>query len=112
VLHLLHIPALRDHKGWITCVQIGAEYSHIDFKLDSFLLRSASSCNKRSMPFGAEPSIGNGHPYRDPRPIPMLRVSLSNRSTALFARSLELAPKSPCARAADIAADVKNCIRL
>jgi misacylated tRNA(Ala) deacylase len=35
VLHVLNTIALRDHGGWITGVQIGPEYSRIDFALDS-----------------------------------------------------------------------------
>src|SRR5262245_59687933 len=36
VLHVLNTIALRDYGGWITGVQIGVEYSRIDFKLDNF----------------------------------------------------------------------------
>jgi misacylated tRNA(Ala) deacylase len=36
VLHVLNTIALRDYGGWITGVQISADYSRIDFKLDSF----------------------------------------------------------------------------
>ncbi|MBF0529334.1 MAG: alanyl-tRNA editing protein [Deltaproteobacteria bacterium] len=36
VLHVLNTIALRDYDGWITGVQIGADYSRIDFKLDGF----------------------------------------------------------------------------
>jgi misacylated tRNA(Ala) deacylase len=36
VLHVLNTIALRDYGGWITGVQIGPEYSRIDFKLDGF----------------------------------------------------------------------------
>jgi misacylated tRNA(Ala) deacylase len=36
VLHILNTIALRDYDGWITGVQIGADYSRIDFKLDGF----------------------------------------------------------------------------
>jgi misacylated tRNA(Ala) deacylase len=36
VLHVLNTIALRDHGGWITGVQIGTEYSRIDFKLEGF----------------------------------------------------------------------------
>jgi misacylated tRNA(Ala) deacylase len=35
VLHVLNTIALRDYGGWITGVQIGVDYSRIDFKLDS-----------------------------------------------------------------------------
>jgi misacylated tRNA(Ala) deacylase len=34
VLHVLNTIALRDYGGWITGVQIGVDYSRIDFKLD------------------------------------------------------------------------------
>jgi misacylated tRNA(Ala) deacylase len=34
-LHVLDTIALRDHGGWITGVQIGPDYSRIDFKLDA-----------------------------------------------------------------------------
>jgi misacylated tRNA(Ala) deacylase len=36
VLHVLNTIALRDYGGWITGVQIGADYSRIDFKLENF----------------------------------------------------------------------------
>jgi misacylated tRNA(Ala) deacylase len=41
VLHVLNTIALRDHGGWITGVQIGTDYSRIDFKLEDF---SAALC--------------------------------------------------------------------
>jgi misacylated tRNA(Ala) deacylase len=34
VLHVLNTVALRDYSGWITGVQIGEDYSRIDFRLD------------------------------------------------------------------------------
>ena len=34
VLHVLNTVALREYGGWITGVQIGVDYSRIDFKLD------------------------------------------------------------------------------
>ncbi len=40
-LHVLNTIALRDYGGWITGVQIGVEYSRIDFTLDGF---SAAMC--------------------------------------------------------------------
>ena len=40
-LHVLNTVALRDHGGWITGVQMAAEYSRIDFKLEGF---SAAVC--------------------------------------------------------------------
>jgi misacylated tRNA(Ala) deacylase len=36
VLHVVNTIALRDYAGWITGVQIGADYSRIDFKLEGF----------------------------------------------------------------------------
>jgi misacylated tRNA(Ala) deacylase len=36
VLHVLNTIALRDYEGWITGVQIGTDYSRIDFKFDKF----------------------------------------------------------------------------
>jgi Ser-tRNA(Ala) deacylase AlaX len=41
VLHVLNTIALRDYGGWITGVQIAADYSRIDFKLAGF---SAAMC--------------------------------------------------------------------
>jgi misacylated tRNA(Ala) deacylase len=37
----LNTLALRDYRGWITGVQIGVDYSRIDFKLENF---SAALC--------------------------------------------------------------------
>ena len=36
VLHVLNTIALRDYGAWITGVQIGIEYSRIDFKFENF----------------------------------------------------------------------------
>lgn len=36
VLHVLNTIALRDYNGWITGVQIGEDYSRIDFNLENF----------------------------------------------------------------------------
>jgi Ser-tRNA(Ala) deacylase AlaX len=41
VLHVLNTITLRDYGGWITGVQIAADYSRIDFKLEGF---SAALC--------------------------------------------------------------------
>ncbi len=41
VLHVLNTVALRNYGGWITGVQIAADYSRIDFKLEGF---SAAMC--------------------------------------------------------------------
>jgi len=43
VLHVLNTVALRDYRGWITGVQIGADYSRIDFKIEGF---SAAMCSE------------------------------------------------------------------
>jgi misacylated tRNA(Ala) deacylase len=43
VLHVLNTIALRDYGGWITGVQIGTDYSRIDFKLEGF---SAALCTE------------------------------------------------------------------
>jgi len=36
VLHVLNTIALKDYGGWITGVQIGVDYSRIDFKVEGF----------------------------------------------------------------------------
>jgi len=36
VLHVFNTIALRDYGGWITGVQIGTDYSRIDFRLEDF----------------------------------------------------------------------------
>ena len=43
VLHILNTIALQDYGGWITGVQIGTEYSRIDFKLEGL---SAALCTE------------------------------------------------------------------
>lgn len=43
VLHILNTVALRDYGGWITGVQIGTDYSRIDFKIEGF---SAALCSE------------------------------------------------------------------
>ena len=43
VLHILSTIALHDYQGWITGVQIGVDYSRIDFKLENF---SAAICTE------------------------------------------------------------------
>jgi Ser-tRNA(Ala) deacylase AlaX len=43
VLHVLNTVVLRDYGGWITGVQIGADYSRIDFKIEGF---SAAMCSE------------------------------------------------------------------
>jgi misacylated tRNA(Ala) deacylase len=42
-LHVLNTIALQDYNGWITGVQIGTEYSRIDFNLENF---SATLCTE------------------------------------------------------------------
>jgi misacylated tRNA(Ala) deacylase len=43
VLHVLNTIALRNYGGWMTGVQIGVEYSRIDFRLNPF---SAAMCGE------------------------------------------------------------------
>ena len=43
VLHVLNTVSLKDYQGWITGVQIGTDYSRIDFKLKGF---SAALCEE------------------------------------------------------------------
>lgn len=43
VLHILNTIALRDYDAWITGVQIGVDYSRIDFKFENFSPEAASA---------------------------------------------------------------------
>jgi Ser-tRNA(Ala) deacylase AlaX len=43
VLHVLNTVALKEYGGWITGVQIGVDYSRIDFKIEGF---SAAVCSE------------------------------------------------------------------
>jgi misacylated tRNA(Ala) deacylase len=47
VLHVLNTVALRDYGGWITGVQIGADYSRIDFKIEGFSTAMCSELEQR-----------------------------------------------------------------
>ena len=47
VLHVLNTIALRDYGGWITGVQIAAEYSRIDFKLEGFSAAMSAELEKK-----------------------------------------------------------------
>ena len=47
VLHVLNTIALRDYGGWITGVQIAADYSRIDFRLDGFSATLRADLEKR-----------------------------------------------------------------
>jgi misacylated tRNA(Ala) deacylase len=47
VLHVLNTLALRDFGGWITGVQIGVDYSRIDFKLDGFSAALATELERK-----------------------------------------------------------------
>jgi misacylated tRNA(Ala) deacylase len=47
VLHVLNTIALRDFGGWITGVQIGVDYSRIDFKLDGFSAALATELERK-----------------------------------------------------------------
>jgi misacylated tRNA(Ala) deacylase len=59
VLHVLNTLALRDYQGWITGVQIGTEYSRIDFKLDRF---SAALCVELAQKVNAV--LAQDHPLK------------------------------------------------
>lgn len=47
VLHVLNTIALRDYGGWITGVQIAAEYSRIDFRLEGFSVAMCAELEKK-----------------------------------------------------------------
>jgi misacylated tRNA(Ala) deacylase len=47
VLHVLNTIALRDYGGWITGVQIGVEYSRIDFKLEGLSTAMRAELEKK-----------------------------------------------------------------
>lgn len=47
VLHVLNTIALRDYGGWITGVQIGVDYSRIDFKLEGFSAAMRAELEKK-----------------------------------------------------------------
>jgi misacylated tRNA(Ala) deacylase len=46
-LHVLNTIALRDYAGWITGVQIGVEYSRIDFKQEGFSASMRAELEKK-----------------------------------------------------------------
>ncbi len=47
VLHVLNTITLRDYGGWITGVQIAADYSRIDFKLEKFSTELCGELEKK-----------------------------------------------------------------
>jgi len=47
VLHVLNTIALRNYGGWITGVQIAADYSRIDFKLEGFSSAMCAEMEKK-----------------------------------------------------------------
>lgn len=59
VLHVLNTIALRDYHGWITGVQIGVEYSRIDFKFDDF-----SSALRDALELKVNGVLAESHPIR------------------------------------------------
>jgi len=59
VLHVLNTIALKDYGGWITGVQIGVDYSRIDFKLEGF---SAAMCHELERKVNAV--LEGNHPLR------------------------------------------------
>jgi misacylated tRNA(Ala) deacylase len=46
-LHVLNTVALRDYGGWITGVQIAADYSRIDFKMEGFSTAICAEMEKK-----------------------------------------------------------------
>jgi misacylated tRNA(Ala) deacylase len=46
-LHVLNTIALREYGGWITGVQIGTDYSRIDFKLEGFTAAMGAELEKK-----------------------------------------------------------------
>lgn len=58
-LHVLNTIALRDYDAWITGVQIGPDYSRIDFKLESISASITVELESRTNAVLAE-----GHPVR------------------------------------------------
>ena len=59
VLHVLNTVALRDYGGWITGVQIGADYSRIDFKIEGF---STAMCSELEQKVNAV--LRGNHPVK------------------------------------------------
>jgi len=59
VLHVLNTVALRDYGGWITGVQIGADYSRIDFKIEGF---STAMCSELEQKVNAV--LKENHPVK------------------------------------------------
>ncbi len=59
VLHVLNTVALRDYRGWITGVQIGADYSRIDFKIEGF---SSAMCSELEQKVNAV--LEENHPVK------------------------------------------------
>jgi len=59
VLHVLNTVALKDYGGWITGVQIGADYSRIDFKIEGF---SAAMCSELEQKVNAV--LKENHPVK------------------------------------------------
>ncbi len=59
VLHVLNTIALRNYDAWITGVQIGADYSRIDFKIEAF---SSALCAELESKVNAV--LAEAHPLR------------------------------------------------
>jgi misacylated tRNA(Ala) deacylase len=59
VLHVLNTLVLRDYGGWITGVQIGADYSRIDFKLDQLTPELCADLERK-----VNAVLAAGHPLR------------------------------------------------
>jgi Ser-tRNA(Ala) deacylase AlaX len=60
VLHVLNTIALRDYGGWITGVQIGVDYSRIDFKLDDLGATTRVELERKSEYRARRPSRAEG----------------------------------------------------
>jgi misacylated tRNA(Ala) deacylase len=64
VLHVLNTIALRDYSAWITGVQIGVDYSRIDFKWEG-----KSAGNRRPRSSGRDRGLRRSSAWRDARQL-------------------------------------------
>jgi misacylated tRNA(Ala) deacylase len=82
VLHVLNTVALGDYGGWITGVQIGVDYSRIDFKVEGF---SAAMCSELEQKVNAV--LGENHAVKS---YSILEEEFRKRDDLL--RTLEVKP--------------------
>jgi len=82
VLHVLNTVALGDYGGWITGVQIGTDYSRIDFKVEGF---SAAMCSELEQKVNAV--LGENHAVKS---YSILEEEFRKRDDLL--RTLEVKP--------------------